>query len=154
MIFAIGIAIARVAAAAILTVCLAGASARAAEPTPAGLWKTVDDKTGKARGFVRLYEKDGQIFGKIERSLDPKDATEKCDKCSDDRKDQPVIGMVILRAMKKNGVEYSGGDILDPDTGSVYRCKFRVAGNGEKLMLRGYLGLALLGRSQVWIREE
>jgi uncharacterized protein (DUF2147 family) len=130
------------------------ALARADEPTPAGLWKTVDDKTGKARGIIRIYELNGEIFGRIERSVDPKDAVEKCDKCSDERKDQPVIGLVILRKMKRIGGEYAGGDILDPETGIVYRCKLRVAEAGRKLVLRGYIGAPLFGRSQVWIREE
>jgi uncharacterized protein (DUF2147 family) len=128
-------------------------AASAVEPTPVGLWRTVDDKTGEARGFVRLYESDGQIFGKIHKSLDPKDATERCDLCSGDRKNQPVIGLVILRGMKKFGLEYRGGDILDPDTGTVYRCTFRMVEAGRKLVLRGFVGLTLFGRSQTWIRE-
>jgi uncharacterized protein (DUF2147 family) len=128
--------------------------ARASEPTPAGLWKTVDDKTGKTRGCVRIYESNGEIFGRIESSVDPKDAREKCDKCSDERKNQPLIGLVILRSMKRNGGEYAGGDILDPETGIVYRCKLRMVEAGRKLVLRGYIGASLFGRSQVWIREE
>jgi uncharacterized protein (DUF2147 family) len=125
----------------------------AAEPTPTGLWRTVDDKTGKPRGLVRLYEEEGRIFGKIDKSLDPKEAKERCDLCSDDRKNQPVVGMVFLRRMMKSGDEYSGGDILDPDTGVVYRCKFRMLEQGRKLVVRGYVGTALFGRSQTWIRE-
>jgi len=126
---------------------------QATQPSPVGLWRTIDDKTKKPRGFVRIYEQDGALFGKIESSLDPKDADERCDKCTDDRKDKPVIGLVIMRGLRKNGDEYSGGDILDPDTGSVYRCKFRMVEQGRKLLVRGYLGLSLFGRSQVWIRE-
>jgi uncharacterized protein (DUF2147 family) len=122
-------------------------------PTPAGLWKTVDDKTGKPRGFVRLYEENGEIFGRIESSADPAEAKERCEKCAGERKNQPMIGLVILRRMKKSGEEYSGGDILDPDTGVVYRCKLRMLEQGQKLELRGYVGFALLGRSQIWIRQ-
>jgi uncharacterized protein (DUF2147 family) len=125
----------------------------AADLSPAGLWKTIDDKTGRARGFVRIYEQNGQLFGKIESSLVAAEAKEVCDKCSGERKNQPVIGMVILTGMKKNGPEYNGGEILDPDTGWVYRCKMRLAENGSKLILRGYLGVSLLGRSQTWLRE-
>jgi uncharacterized protein (DUF2147 family) len=128
-------------------------AALAAEPTPVGLWRTVDDKTGQARGFVRLYESEGQIFGRIDKAVDPKDATERCDLCSDERKNQPVIGMVILRGMKKIGLEYRGGDILDPDTGTVYRCTFRMVDAGRRLVLRGFVGMTLFGRSQTWIRE-
>jgi uncharacterized protein (DUF2147 family) len=136
-----------------LLLCAPCLSAAEPEPTPTGLWKTIDDKTGKPRGTVRIFARDGEFFGKIESSLDPKDATEVCDKCSDDRKDKPIIGLVIMRRMKKKGDEYSGGDILDPDTGTVYRCKFRILEGGKKLSLRGYVGISLLGRSQIWIRE-
>jgi uncharacterized protein (DUF2147 family) len=125
----------------------------AADLSPAGLWKTIDDKTGHARGFVRIYEQNGQLFGKIESSLVPDEAKEICEKCSGERKNKPVIGMVILTGMKKNGPEYNGGEILDPDTGCVYRCKMRLAENGSKLILRGYLGFSLLGRSQTWLRQ-
>jgi len=126
----------------------------AAGQSPAGLWKTIDDKTGKPRGLVRIYEQNGQFFGRIQASFDPKETAERCDKCTDDRKDQPVIGMVILRRLKKSGAEYDGGDILDPDTGTIYRCKLRLEDQGRKLLLRGYLGISLLGRSQTWLRQE
>ena len=139
-------------AAAAALLCTIHLAAFAAEPTPAGLWRTTDDKTGKARGFVRLYESDGRIFGKIDKSVDPKEAAERCDLCTGERKNQPIIGMVFLRGMKKDGAEYSGGDILDPDTGVVYRCKFRMSEQGHKLVVRGYVGMSLFGRSQTWTR--
>jgi uncharacterized protein (DUF2147 family) len=123
------------------------------EATPAGLWRTVDDKTGKPRGIVRIYEQNGEFFGKIEETLKDEERHERCDLCTDDRKDQPIIGLVIVRSLKRKGDEYSGGDILDPDTGTVYRCKIRLAGNGGKLVVRGYLGWSLFGRSQIWTRE-
>jgi uncharacterized protein (DUF2147 family) len=125
----------------------------AADLSPAGLWKTIDDKTGRARGFVRIYEQNGELFGKIESSLSPQDAREVCGRCSGERKDKPVIGMVILTGMKRTGSEYAGGEILDPDTGWVYRCKMRLVEGGRKLILRGYVGFSLLGRSQTWLRE-
>ena len=141
----------RVAATLILlTACVA---AFPAEPTPAGLWKTIDDKTGTPKGLVRIYEQDGRFFGKVEASVKAEDSLERCDKCSGERKDKPVVGMVILRGLKKSGSEYSGGDILDPDSGVVYRCSFKLAEQGTKLLVRGYIGLSILGRSQVWIRE-
>jgi uncharacterized protein (DUF2147 family) len=142
---------------AAMVVCVFGLPALAFDPapiTPTGLWRTHDDKTGKPRGFVRVYEENGEIFGKIESSLDPADAKERCEKCSGARKNQPVIGLVILRGMKKTSQEYSGGDILDPDTGVVYRCRFRMLEEGKKLELRGYLGVSVFGRSQVWIRQD
>jgi uncharacterized protein (DUF2147 family) len=126
----------------------------AQDPSPAGLWRTIDDKTHKTRGLIRIFEKDGAIFGKIEASFDPVEAKEVCNKCDGDRKGKPVIGLVIMRDMKKRGPEYGGGDILDPDTGSIYRCRMTLEDGGRKLTVRGYLGVALLGRSQTWIREE
>jgi uncharacterized protein (DUF2147 family) len=126
----------------------------AVEPSPAGLWRTIDDKTHKTRGTVRLYEKNGSIFGRIESSLDPKTATDLCDLCDGDRRNQPIIGLVFLRNMKKQGSELVGGDILDPDTGVVYRCKMTLADGGKKLVVRGFIGISLLGRSQVWLRDQ
>lgn len=125
----------------------------AADPSVAGTWKTIDDKTHTARGTVRLYEENGAIFGKIETSLNPKDASEVCNLCPGDRKNKPIIGLVFLRNMKKEGGEYGGGDILDPDTGRVYRCKMTLEDGGNKLVVRGFVGFSLLGRSQVWIRQ-
>ena len=128
---------------------------RAADPSLAGLWKTIDDRTHKARGLMRLYELGGAIFGKIETSFDPKDASEICDKCDGERRNKPVIGMVILRGMRQNSAaEYAGGDILDPDSGRIYRCKINVEDGGKRLVVRGFIGFSLIGRSQVWTREQ
>jgi uncharacterized protein (DUF2147 family) len=126
----------------------------AVEPSPAGLWKTFDDNTHKPRGTVRIYREDGAFYGRIESSFDPKDLTERCGKCTGDRKDRPVIGLVILRGMRKDGAEFAGGDILDPDTGSVYKCRFTISPDGRKLLVRGYLGVSLFGRTQTWTRLE
>jgi uncharacterized protein (DUF2147 family) len=132
---------------------LSSVHAQAADASPAGLWQTIDDKTGRPRGIVRIYEQNGELFGKVESASSPAEAHEVCDRCSGDRKNKPVVGMVILTGMKKNGGEYSGGEILDPDTGWIYRCKMRLADGGKKLILRGYLGISLLGRSQTWLRQ-
>jgi len=125
----------------------------AAGPSPAGRWKAVDDKTGVARGIVRIYEDHGALFGKIEAALKPKEAEEHCDLCTDDRKGKPIIGLVVLRGLRKQGDEYGGGDILDPDTGIVYRCRLRLLDEGKRLLVRGYVMVPILGRSQIWIRE-
>jgi uncharacterized protein (DUF2147 family) len=122
--------------------------------SPLGVWKTIDDTTHKPRAFIRLFEREGEIFGRIESSFDPKEAHEICEKCSGDRKDKPVVGMVIMRHMRKHGDEYSGGDIVDPETGWVYRCKFTLEDGGKKMSIRGFLGISLLGRSQTWYRVE
>jgi len=89
----------------------------------------------------------------VEASLNPQTAGRVCDKCKDERKGQPIVGMVIVRGIRKAGDEFGGGEILDPDTGTVYRCKMRLIENGARLLVRGYIGISLLGRSQTWTRE-
>ena len=115
--------------------------------SPIGLWKT-------ERGLVRIYESQGVVFGRIEKSLAPADEKRLCTACKDDRKDQPVIGMVILRDVKHVGSSYEGGDILDTLTGSVYKCKVALDPSGSHLTIRAFVGVSLFGRSVVWGRVE
>jgi uncharacterized protein (DUF2147 family) len=139
---------------------LAGAavSALAQSTTPAGLWKTVDDSTKKEKSLVRITETNGVYTGKVEKIIDPsspKDAT--CEKCSDERKDKPVVGMTIIRNVKPSAddkVVFEGGDILDPNNGKVYRVKLTLTEGGTKLDVRGYIGAPILGRTQTWSRVE
>jgi uncharacterized protein (DUF2147 family) len=121
--------------------------------SPVGLWETIDDKTGKATAVVEIFEKEQKLFGRIEQILSGEDPKSVCVACTDDRKNQPIIGMIIIRSVKFSGPEYSGGDILDPDSGSVYRCKMHLEKNGSELIVRGYIGLSLFGRSQTWHRR-
>ncbi len=132
---------------------LAIAGAAFAQSTPVGLWKTVDDQTGQPKSLVRITEKDGVLSGRVEKILtDKTDA--KCDKCTDERKDQPVQGMTILTGMKADGEQWSGGKILDPNEGKVYSSRLKLLDGGKKLDVRGFIGVSLFGRSQTWIREE
>jgi uncharacterized protein (DUF2147 family) len=138
---------------AFIVCALAIGAARASDASsPLGLWKTFDDKTGAARAIVRIYEQDGQLFGKIVSSFKPGADKRVCEQCSDERKNQPIIGLIIIRDMKPGDGEYSGGDILDPDNGSVYRCKMHVGEDG-RLVVRGFIGISLLGRTQIWQRQ-
>jgi len=139
---------------AVAVLLLSTLPARGAEGSPVGLWKTFDDRTHKARGTILIYEENGIFFGRIESSFNPEELTGHCDKCSGDRKGAPVIGLVIMRGITRHGSEYDGGEILDPETGYVYRCKFLLSGDGEKLFVRGYLGVSIFGRTQTWIRME
>jgi uncharacterized protein (DUF2147 family) len=133
--------------------CAAGAAGVVDDGRSAvGTWKTFDDKTGKARSVVRLYEQGGKLFGRIEQVLRPEDQNRTCIKCTDDRKNQPIVGLVFLRNMRLVDGEYRDGDILDPENGVVYRCKLRVEGGGTKLKVRGFVGVSLFGRSQLWER--
>jgi uncharacterized protein (DUF2147 family) len=122
--------------------------------SPLGVWKTFDDKTGNARAIVRIYEQDGRLFGRIEQSFTPGAEHRICAVCTDERKNQPIVGLIIIRNMKHDGNEYNGGDILDPESGSVYRCKMHLEQVGTRLILRGYIGFSLLGRSQTWQRQS
>jgi uncharacterized protein (DUF2147 family) len=136
-----------------LAVLQVGISFAADLSSPIGEWKTFDDKTGKARAIVRIYEQDGKLFGKIERSMTPGAESRVCAVCTDERKDQPMLGLVIIRNMKRTDDGWAGGDILDPDNGSVYRCKFHLDEGGAKLVVRGFIGISLLGRTQIWERQ-
>lgn len=130
------------------------AAAAASADSPLGLWRTIDDKTGKPRSVVRIFEEGGRLFGRIERGIDARENDRTCKLCTDERRDQPLRGMLIIRNMKRSGDEYVDGDILDPDNGSVYRSKMKLADEGRKLSVRGFIGVSLFGRSQTWEREQ
>ena len=139
-----------------LVVPLAAAQTTA-QLTPVGLWKTIDDKTGTEKSQVRIVESGGVLSGRIDKLLatDAKqDAV--CDKCSGDRKGMPLIGMEIIRGVKKSEAEntWDGGTILDPAEGKEYKVRLQPTDGGKKLDVRGYIGLPLLGRTQTWIRTE
>ena len=140
----------------VVTVCvvsIAATNAWAQSDSPVGLWKTIDDETKQARSLVRITESGGQLSGKIEKILSEKpDAV--CDACSGELKDKPVLGMTILRGLKKGSDWWEGGTILDPNNGKTYRSQARTVDGGAKLEVRGYIGTPLLGRSQTWIREQ
>lgn len=135
---------------------MAAAPAFAQESSPVGLWKNIDDVTGKPKALIRITEENGVVQGKIEKLFRAagEEQNPACDKCTDARKNQPIIGMVFMRGLKKDGHEYNGGEILDPDNGKVYKSKLKLADGGKKLEVRGYIGVPLLGRSQTWLRQE
>ena len=129
-------------------------SAFANTATPIGLWQTLDDDTGKPASLIRISEKNGKFYGVIEKLLDPNLQTSVCEKCAGVHKDQPLIGMTILQGVQQKSDGYEGGEILDPDNGKIYQCKFKLINDGKKLEVRGYIGSALFGRIQIWLREE
>ncbi|GIL21639.1 MAG: hypothetical protein BroJett042_01520 [Bacteroidota bacterium] len=122
--------------------------------TIAGKWKTIDDETGKPKSVVEIAERNGKFYGKIVRLFrgPAEDQDPICDKCpaDDDRYKKKIIGMEILRNLGKDDDEYSGGTILDPNNGKIYRCKVWLEGNNLKL--RGYLGPFF--RTQTWLPER
>ena len=125
-----------------------------AQATPVGLWKTIDDETKQERSFVRITEADGVLGGKIEKLLDPTKQDAKCDKCTDARKDKPVIGMAIIEGVKKNADEahWDGGSILDPNNGKTYKVRLTPKDGGKALEVRGFIGPFF--RNQIWVRVE
>jgi uncharacterized protein (DUF2147 family) len=140
----------------IITAALSIAPAFADDASPVGLWKNIDDVSGKPKALIRISESNGALQGKIEQLFRApgEDQNPKCEKCEGARKDQPIIGLVIMTGLKKDGSEYNGGEILDPDNGKVYRSKMHLTDGGKKLSVRGYIGVPMLGRSQTWVRQE
>jgi uncharacterized protein (DUF2147 family) len=117
-----------------------------------GLWKTIDDETNKPRSIVEIYERNGKAYGKIIKLFREPDEDQDplCDECTDERKDQRVIGMTIIREMERDDDEWEDGDILDPENGKVYDCK--LWREGDKLMVRGYI--AFFFRTQTWLKAD
>lgn len=142
------------------TIAMAGmlfcAAAWAQQASPVGVWKTIDDHTGKPRSLVRITENHGEFTGKIEKLFRTPDQDQhpKCIKCEGALKDQPVIGLTIITGMTGSGNEYSGGRILDPENGKTYKSKMTLIDGGKKLEVRGYIGMPIIGRSQTWIRAD
>lgn len=118
-----------------------------------GKWKTVDDYTGEAKSVIEIYEEDGKVYGKIVELINPKKPNPICDQCSGDDKDRPLVGLQIIKGLKKDGDEYSGGKILDPDNGKLYKCYITLE-DDDTLKVRGYIGFSLFGRTQYWYRVK
>ena len=129
-----------------------------AQTTPAGLWKTIDDETKKEKSLIRITEAGGVFSGKLEKLLDadtPADAV--CEKCSDERKGKPLLGMTLVKGVRQSDGDkalWDGGEILDPNNGKTYKVRMTPAEGGKTLAVRGYIGAPLLGRTQTWYRVE
>jgi uncharacterized protein (DUF2147 family) len=137
-----------------LTAPLGAEAAPAPLDSPVGLWQPLDS-SGKPQGLIRIFEAGGLYYGQIEPSSPSDDRNARCTHCTGKRHDQPIIGLVIMRHLKpQNGGEYVGGDILDPNTGHVYHCTLRLTDGGHRLIMRGFLGISLFGRSEIWRRVE
>jgi uncharacterized protein (DUF2147 family) len=135
---------------------LLASSALAEAPSAVGRWTTIDDETKKPKSVVTIWEENGKLFGKIEKLFRAPNEEQNplCDKCEGELKNQPVIGMTILRDLKKDRDEWNGGTVLDPANGKTYQCIVAVEDAGKKLRVRGFIGVPLLGRSQYWVRTE
>jgi uncharacterized protein (DUF2147 family) len=126
-----------------------------AQATPAGLWKTIDDDGKTEKSLVRISDTGGVLTGRIEKVLDPASKPDAvCDKCTDERKDAPIVGLTILRNLKRGADSewWEGGDVTDPNNGKIYKARVRAIEDGKKLQMRGYIGPFY--RTQTWIRVE
>jgi len=126
-----------------------------AQATPTGLWRTIDDETKQEKSLVRITEAGGVLNGKIEKLLDPAKQASVCDKCSDDRKDKPLVGMTLIKRVKRsesNPERWDGGEILDPNNGKTYKVRLTPIEGGHKLEVRGFIGPFY--RNQIWTRVE
>lgn len=123
--------------------------------SPVGQWRTFGDSGSQPQALVRISEDGGVLTGAlIENLVSGEDLSGTCNKCSGAHKDVPLAGMAFLTALKLRDGEYRDCEILDPETGSVYHCTLKILDAGRKLVVRGYVGLSLFGRSQEWIRAD
>ena len=145
------------AATACFLVSVLIASTAIAQSSPTGLWKTFDDSTGKPTAIIRISDDHGELKGEIEKLLaqPADDNNPTCTRCTDRRKDQPIVGMTIIEGMhadssSADSKSFVGGSILDPDDGKMYKSRLLLSDDGKTLQVRGYIGVPLLGRTQTW----
>ena len=141
--------------AAALALVASALPAFAATDTPVGKWKTIDDKTHEVKSIVEITENGGLLEGKVLQVLKSEHGPHPvCSECDGERKNKPIEGMTIMWGLKKDGDEWSGGQILDPAKGKIYKVNLKLVDGGRKLDVHGYIGFSLMGRSQEWVRTE
>ncbi len=117
-----------------------------------GKWYTVDDNNSK-KSIVEVYQKNDKVYAKIVELVNEEDKGKVCEKCEGKNYNKPIEGMNILTGLSKDGDEWNGGKILDPENGKTYKCYITLEDN-NKLKLRGYIGFSLIGRTEYWYREQ
>lgn len=128
-----------------------------AQQSPAGLWVTYDAQTNQASSHIRVDQSGDTLSGSVDQILDPAKADARCVACDDERKDQPIAGMMLFRNVKAKADEaqtWDGGEILDPRSGRTYKVRIRLINNGNTLEVRGYRGNPMFGRTQLWQRYD
>ncbi len=144
----------------LLCLSLLALPALAASDSPVGTWKQVDDNTGKVTSLIRITAADGELRGSVVKvmNMSPEQIARDgnppiCTQCSGKRHNQPIEGMVILWGLHQDGDKWTGGHVLDPSSGKTYKVTAQLTDHGRKLKVRGYIGISLFGRTQVWVRE-
>lgn len=136
----------------------AARAANSASLSPVGRWKTVDDATGKVKSIVAIREESGMLYGTIETLFDPPVPHPTCYLCTGELKDRPLVGLQVLSGFVQNGNhqngEWSGGQVLDPESGKIYRASLSVDPGGKSLRLHGYFLIPMFGRTEHWQRDE
>ena len=117
-----------------------------------GKWKTVDDETGSNKCIIDIYEENGKVYGKVIEILEPFDKNTLCEDCEGDKKDKPILGMVIINDLEKHGDQYKNGTIFDAENGKEYKCRIVLNEETGELQVRGYI--AFLYLTQYWIRHS
>ncbi len=134
----------------------AAASAGVAAPGPDGVWQTISDKDGKPQALIRIATVGGALQGFIIASLRG-ESGRVCDKCPGERRGKPIIGMQIMWGLTRDPndpLKYAGGKILDPNSGNIYGAQLSESPDGRTVMVHGFLGLSILGRTQIWRRTQ
>ena len=125
-----------------------------AKASPVGRWKTVDDATGKVKSIVAIREENGKLFGTIAALFDPPVPHPTCYLCRGDLKDRPLVGLQVLSGFAQVGSQWSGGQVLDPESGKIYSASLTLEDGGKKLRLHGYFHVPILGRTEHWMRTQ
>ena len=129
-------------------------AAVAEDPGPTGTWQTIDDDSGEVRSLVEITEQDGELRGRVVAIIDPPVPDPVCKACEGARQGEPIKGMEILWGLTREDGAWTGGRVLDPESGKIYKARAELADEGQKLKLRGYVGVSLFGRTQTWQRAS